>query len=139
MAKYSAFGTILKIGGSAGTAIANVESIDGPEMMTETIDMTAHDSSGGYREKMPTFLDAGDISLRMQFDPGGATHKDAAGGLLNAWKTKALTSFALVFPSTPAVTWTFSAYVTKFTTSAPFDDKLSADCTLTVSGAVTMA
>ena len=139
MAKYSAFGTVLKIGGTAGTAIVNIESIEGPELSTETIDMTAHDSSGGYREKVPTFLDAGDITLRMQWDPNHATHKDAAGGLINAWKTKALTPFALTFPSTPAATWTFSAYVTKFVASAPFDDKLAADFTLTVSGSATLA
>ena len=52
MAKYAAFGTTLKIGGTAGTAVINVESIEGPEQSVEMLDMTAHDSGSAYREKV---------------------------------------------------------------------------------------
>ncbi len=139
MAKYAAFGTQLRIGGTAGTAVINVESIDGPEQSVEVLDMTAHDSSGAYREKMASFIDAGEVSLRIQWDPNHATHKNAAGGLRYLLAQRIASSFALIYPTTPAASDVFTAYVTKFSPSAPFDDKLAADVTLTVSGAPTLA
>lgn len=139
MAKYAAFGTTLKIGGTAGTAVVNVESIEGPEQTVETIDMTAHDSGSAYREIAPTFIDAGEVTLRIQWDPNNATHKNAAGGLRYLLAQRTSSTFAITYPSSPAASDVFTAYVTAFTPSAPFDDKLTADVTLTLTGAPTLA
>lgn len=139
MAKYAAFGTTLKIGGTAGTAVVNVESIEGPEQSVETIDMTAHDSASAYREIVPSFIDAGEVTLRIQWDPNNATHKNAAGGLRYLLAQRTSSVFAITYPSSPAASDVFTAYVTKFTPSAPFDDKLTADVTLTLTGAPTLA
>ena len=134
MAKYSAFGTTLKIGGTAGTAIANVTEIDGPELSAETIDMTAHDSSGAYREMFPSFLDAGEVSLKIQYDPANTQHK----ALLTSLTGRASASYALTFPTTPVASWVFTGYVTGFKPSAPMDGALEADVTIKVSGAPTL-
>lgn len=139
MAKYAAFGTTLKIGGTAGTAVVNVESIEGPEQSVEMLDMTAHDSGSAYREKVASFIDAGEVTLRIQWDPNHATHKNAAGGLRYLLANRTSSSFAIGYPTTPAANDVFTAYVSKFVMSAPFDDKLMADVTLTISGAPTLA
>jgi predicted secreted protein len=139
MAGNAAFGTVLKIGGTAGTAIVNVTSVEGPGLSTEMIDLTAHDSSGGYREKAPLFLDGGEVTLRLNWDPNAVTHKNATGGLLYAWAHKESTAFALTFPTSPVVTWTFNAYVTAFAPAAPFDGKLEASVTLNINGAPVLA
>ena len=138
MAKYAAFGTVLKIGGTAGTAVVNVESIEGPEQTVETLDMTAHDSGSSYREVAPSFIDAGEVTLRIQWDPNGATHKNTAGGLRYLLAQRASSVFAITYPTTPVASDVFTAYVTKFVPSAPFDDKLTADVTLTLTGAPTL-
>lgn len=138
MAKYAAFGTTLKIGGTAGTAVVNVTEFDGPEQSAETIDMTAHDSSGSYREIVPSFLDGGEVTMTIQYDPAGATHKNAAGGLLYLYANRTSSSYALTFPSTPAASWVFTGYVTRFKPSAPLDGALTADVTIKVSGAPTL-
>jgi hypothetical protein len=139
MAKYAAFGTQLKIGGTAGTAVVNVESIEGPEASTEMLDMTAHDSGSAYRETRPSFIDAGEITLRIQWDPNDATHKNAAGGLRYLLAQRTSQQFAIAYPSSPVAYDIFTAYVTGFTPSAPFDDKLTAEVTLTLTGAPTLA
>ena len=134
-----AFGTMIKIGGTAGTAIVNVTNIAGPGMSSEVIDMGAHDSPNAWREFAASLLDAGEITLDLNWDPGAATHKNAAGGLLKLMADRSVTTFALTFPTTPAVTWTMSGIVRQFSPQAPFDDKLSAQVTIKVTGAPTLA
>lgn len=138
MAGVTAFGTTLKIGGTAGTAVVNVTSIEGPGLSSEYIDTTAHDSSGSYREFVPSFLDAGEVTLRINYDPAAATHKNATGGLLKLFNDKASTSFAIGFPTTPVAYVVFTGYVSAFAPSAPFDGKLEADVTIRISGAPTL-
>lgn len=139
MSGKSAFGTVLKMGATPA-AIANVTRIGGPTFSAETIDVTAHDSGGAYRELIPSFLSAGEVALELNFDPTIASHKDAAAtGLLHAFKNRTKEDFVIEFPVTPTATASFDAYVTSFEIDAPFEDKLSASVTLTISGAVTWA
>ena len=53
--------------GTAWVNIAEVNSITGPSMSRETIDVTSLDSTGGYREFIASFKDPGTISLNMNF------------------------------------------------------------------------
>ncbi len=137
MAGVAGFGTTLRIGGTAGTAVANVTSVEGPGWSVETLDMTAHDSASAYREIAPSFINAGEVTLRLNYDPAQATHKNTAGGLLHLLTTRASSAFAIGFPTTPASGFAFTGYVTAFAPSAPFDGKMEASVTITVSGTVT--
>jgi hypothetical protein len=139
MAGQAAFGATLKIGGTAGTAVAGVTSIEGPGWSTDTLDMTAHDSASAYREIAPSFIDAGEVTLRLNYDPNQVTHKNSAGGLLYLLTTRALTSFALSFPTTPIAWLTFQGYVTEFSPEAPVDGKLEAGAKIKITGAVTQS
>jgi len=134
--KYSAFGTQLLRG---AVEIANVKDISGPELTQDIEDVTSHDSTGAWREKIGTLLDGGEITLELVFDPNTATHKYASGGLLYDFVSRAKNAYSLVLPSTPAVTWTFNALVTKFSPKHPVDGALTASATLTITGPVTLA
>ena len=138
--EYAAIGTQLKIGnGSTAetfTTIAQVRNITGPGLSAEVIDVTSHDTSGNYREVLPSFLDPGEFNLEILFDPGTATHASTvANGLLNLWKNRTKRNFRIVFPSTANKTWQFAGYVTSFAVQAPYDGALSADCTISPTGA----
>jgi len=135
MAGQSAYGTMLKIGGTAGVAAANVTKIDGPAPSLDTIDVTAHDSAGAWREYIGGLLDAGEVSLDLNFDPAAVTHKNAAGGLQYLMLQRTASAFALVFPQAGNPTYTFNAFVTKFTRTMQFDGALDGSVTLKITGA----
>ena len=136
MAGVNAFGTQLLRGDGAEpevfTAIANVVSIEGPEIERETLDMTAHDTPDGWREYKGGLKDAGELSCEINYDP--AEH-DA---LVADFEDDEPRNWRLVFPTTPAVQWDFAAVLTGFSSEAPHDDKLSAEITLKLSGKPTI-
>ena len=53
--------------GTAWVNIAEINSISGPNMSRDTIDVTSLDSTGGYREFIPGFRDGGTVQLAMNF------------------------------------------------------------------------
>jgi predicted secreted protein len=65
---FSGVGTLFRRwSGTAWVNIAEVNSISGPSMTRETIDVTSLDSTGGYREFIAGFRDAGTLQLTMNF------------------------------------------------------------------------
>jgi predicted secreted protein len=139
MAKYSAFGTTLKRGGTGGTAIANISKISGPGLSVDTEDVTSHDSTSGWEEHVATILRSGEVTLDIVYDPNHATHKYAANGLLHDMVSRAAVTYAIGFPSTAAVNWVFSAFVIGFEPDMPHDGALTASVTLKLTGAPTLA
>jgi predicted secreted protein len=135
MTKYSAFGTLFKRG---AVTIAQVSNISGPGLSLDTQDVTSHDSTGGWEEVVGTILRSGEISLDLVYDPNAATHKNASGGLLYDLAQRASTTCSIVFPSSATVTWSFTAYVTGFETSAPVDGALTATVKLKITGQPTL-
>jgi len=139
----SSFGTLLKIGDGGSptevfTTIAEVLDISGPALALGTEDGTHHSSPGGWRQKIATLLDGGEVSLEIQYDPAGATH-NAATGLIADMVNRTLRNFKIVFPNVGNTTWAFAAYVTGFEPSAPVEGKLTASVGMTVSGQPTLA
>lgn len=123
---YRALGTTLSKG---GTLIAGLTEIGGVDMSADTIDATTLDSSGGYREYIAGFKDAGEVSLTGFFVPG-----DAGQVSLNtAFNSGESDVYIITFPSQMGATWTFTGVVTKFTTGATVEDLISFECTVKVS------
>ena len=135
----SGFGTKLKMGDGASpevfSDIAAVSKVGGPGVSLDTIDVTADDSPGGYKEYAAGLLDAGEIKLELNFLPANASQ----AGLLTALTSRAAKNFKLVFPDTANTTWSFSAFVTNFEPDAPVDGKLAASVTLKITGQPTLA
>lgn len=141
MTNYDAFGTKLRQGGTSaasGTIIAQVTNISGPGLSADTIDVTSHDSTSGYREFLQGLKDGGEVTLDLNFDPAGATHKNASGGLVYAYEQGTQDNYALVFPDAATTVWVLPAIVTAFEVGAPMDNKLSASATLKVTGKPTL-
>lgn len=139
----AAYGTLLKIGDAGSpetfTAIAEVTNISGPGITTDTEDVTHHESTGGFKERIPTLLDAGAVTFDVSFIPTAATHRDASGGLLDDQLAKTKRNFQIIWSDSGSTTWSFAAYVTGFSPTAPVGGKLGAAVTLQVTGQPTLA
>jgi predicted secreted protein len=118
--------------------LAEVNSISGPSMTRDFIDVTSLDSTGGYREFIAGFRDGGTVNLNMNFtrttydlmkedfeDDVAKFYeivlqdKDENGDLIN-------TSFE------------FEGLVTELPLEIPTDDKVTANVTIKVNGEVTV-
>lgn len=137
----SAFGTTIALGDGASpevfTTIAYVTNIEGPGLSADTIDVTSHGSTDGYRQFVQGLKDAGEVSLELNFDPDAATHVNASGGLAYEYEQGTESNYKITFPDTTV--WTFPGIVTGLSPSAPMDGKLSAAVTIKVSGKPTLA
>lgn len=145
MTAEGGFGATFNIGdGNMGstpsyTAIAQVQSVNGFEISQVMTDVTAHDSTGGYREKIPTGLfEVGDVELELIFDITEGTHDNASGGLTHALLNKTELAYQIVLPDTSDTTFTFDAYVSKVGWGSPQEDAIKATVTLTVTGQPTI-
>jgi len=115
-----------------GAALAEVNSIQGPNKSRETIDVTSLDSSGGYREFIPSFRDPGELTLNMNFTR-------AVYDLLNAdFEASTTQNYDIVFPDTGNTSLDFDGYVTGITIGIPTDDKVTMDVTIKITGVVTL-
>jgi predicted secreted protein len=136
----SGFGTLLKRGDAGSpevfATIAEVKNITALNLTIETLDATSHSSTGGYREWLPSFKDAGEITAEMNFVPGDPAQNPDTG-LISDFDNRTLKNFRLVFPDIAATTVQVAAYVTGFQINAPIDGILSANLTLRVTGAPT--
>lgn len=121
-----AHGTVLTI----GSAIAGLTSISGPSITADTIDVTTHDSTDGFREYVGGLRDGGEVTVEGQLQT--AADSNTLIGLL---ESGAVTSGATIaFPTTPAQTFTFDCIVTAFSTDAPHDGSLTFSATMKVTG-----
>lgn len=141
MAGKAGFGCVVNFGTTTGTTtsgtLANVTNISGLDGETETIDVTAHDSGSAYREKVASFIDAGQVTLDVNFDPNAATHRATTGGILYLRDQRTIVPWKVTFPGTPTHYVMFQAFVKSAGFEAPFDDKLSMSVTLETTGAAT--
>jgi len=134
-----AFGTLLQCDfGSGYTTIAEVTDLSGPALKLDDTEVTSHDSPDGWKEFIGGLLEAGEISVSINYVPTDSTH-DASTGLISLMINRSVGAFQIVFPDGASTTWTFNALVTAFEPSEPTDDKLSADVTLKISGKPTLA
>ena len=136
----AAWGTQLKMddgGGVNFTTVAEVTALSGFKMKSDLKDATSHDSAVAFHDKIPTLLDAGEITFTINYIPTNATHKNVAGGLIYTWENRLKRTFKLVMPD-GATTWTCLGYVTMFDVKLNVDDKVTADCTITLTGMPTL-
>ena len=122
------------------TSVAQVLSISGPSISRETIDTTDADATNDWRTFIASYIDGGEITLEINYDPDTATHETTAGILEDFGDAIATdpTNYELEFPTSPVTKFQFAASVTGFETSAPHDGVLTASVTYKVMAAVTL-
>lgn len=130
----AAFGASIGFGTPTPTAVANVTNISGLDGDTEVIDVTSHDSGGRYRDKIASFIDAGQVTLDINFDPGAPTHRATTGGILYLRDQGTVETWTITFPGTPTHKVVFQAFVKSAGIALPFDDKQGMSVTLEVTG-----
>lgn len=127
-------GTSFKRGDGASpevfTAIAEVNSITGPSMTREFIDVTSLDSTGGYREFIGGFRDGGEVTLTMNFTRNGYEE------MRLDFVSDDSVNYQIVLPDTGATTLDFAAFVTDLPLTITPDDKVTAEVTLKITGEV---
>lgn len=132
MAQQAAFGTTLKafdvLADYTLDTVAYVRNIDAPSLALDALETTEHASSGGNTTAVAGVADAGEMTLGIAWDPSEASHDL----LLDLLIARTSTLVQLVWPDT--VTDTYVALVTGFEPRAPFDELLTADVRMRMSG-----
>ena len=125
-------GTIVEVNttGTTWFKIGEVTSITPPNESVDEIDVTHMESPGRTREFIQGLIDAGEMSIDINWVPGGDTDE-----YILAWRTAGTTRPVRITYPTGARD-TFPAFVRGYTPSAAAADKLSATVTLRVAGAV---
>lgn len=118
--------------GSAWANIAEINSITGPGMTRDTIDVTSLDSTGGYREFITGFRNAGTVALAMNFS------RSTYETMKDDFESDTLQNYEIVLPDAENTTLEFEGLVTELPLSIPADDKVTADVTIQISGQVTI-
>ena len=122
------------------TTIALVGDIGGPSMTAGTYDSTTQDVTDGYKTFITGLKDGGEVTFPLFFDASEATHKDASGGLVDAFNNSLLNYWRIkIADQSPQVNWTFRGVVTKLDFSFPVDGIQKCNATIKVSGKATLA
>jgi len=117
--------------GSNFVAIAEINSITGPGMTRDTIDVTSLDSTGGYREFITGFRNPGTVTLAMNFT---ITSYDL---MHDDFEDPNAQNYEILLPTEAGdYSFEFEGYVTELPLTIPPDDKITADVTIQISGAV---
>ncbi len=124
-------GTTISKGTEAPVTIGKLTSIGGIEITADTMDVTALDSDGGYREFIQTFKDGGEVPLEGFFEAEDAGQT----ALQTAMDSGAVEDYTITFPTTPSAAWEFKAMVTLFKVGdIEVDGAVQFAATLKVSG-----
>ena len=140
MGVYKSFGTLIKRGDGGSpenfTTILNAKDIDGPGMKVDFEEVTTHSSAaaGIFKEWLPTLMDGGNVKFDVLWDPNDVTHQ----GLQTDQTTQAKRNFQCVFPTSPAKTASFAAFIDDFSFKASVKSVLMRQLSLKVTGPVTI-
>lgn len=118
--------------------IAEIRDISGPGLSLSFQEVTNLSSTDGWREYIATLLEMTEVTFDLNFLPANATQSYAAG-LIKDLVDRTKQAFSITFSNTGATVWSFNAFVTKFSPSAPVEGKLSASVTLRPTGKPTLA
>lgn len=118
-----------------GDPIAQIQDIDGPELSTDTVEITNHSSPDNTEEFRPTIKRTGNVSFPLVFDPDNTGHQD----LQAAQAARSKDSYVMTYPdetgtADAGASWSFDAYVVGFKNTSPVTGVLSADVTLKITG-----
>lgn len=114
------------------TAIAEVINITGPGLTRAFIDVTHLGSTGGYREFITGFRDGGEYTFTANFT------RAEYDLILADYESDDPVNYQVVLSDTDGTTFEFAGFVTALPATIPFDDKITVDVTIKITGGVTI-
>lgn len=110
--------------------VEDISSVGGKSIMDE---ITAHDSPGGYREKIASgLMEVDDIDLTLVHDLTQTTQANASGGLFYTWQNRIPLAYKIVLPDD--MTWEFDAYISEWRVDSLKDKAMRSSLKLTITG-----
>lgn len=107
--------------------LAEIIDVTLPEWARDAIETTHTTTANGDKTFIPSdLIDNGEIGVQLNFDETAVPPIDQAAS-----------ACVINFPS--GHTWTCSAFLTKYGGEAPIDDRMTADCTIKITGGITIA
>jgi hypothetical protein len=129
-----AFGSTLTWGVNV---LAELTSIGAPNIAVDTIDVTTHGSTSGFREFLAGLADGGEIPLEGFFYSGDTNGQVAMMADLVARTNR---TAVVTFPTAVAATWTATAFLTAFQAGpAGVDGAVPFTATLKITGVPALA
>jgi predicted secreted protein len=124
-------------GASALTKLAEVTSVSLPNEQIAEVEVTHYESPGRTREYIAGLNDAGEITIGMNYLPGS----DTDDLIVAAKADGAVRTMRITVPdgSTNGQHFTFPGFVRGYERDIPLDDKMTAQVTIRVAGAVVQA
>jgi predicted secreted protein len=114
--------------GANYVSISEIQSITGPGMSRDTIDVTSLSSTGGYREFIAGFRKGGTFVLKMNFV------RENFDMFLTDYQSEQMQNFRVVLPDKDNTTIDCEALVTDFPMTIPTGAQITCDVTITISG-----
>jgi predicted secreted protein len=108
--------------------LAGFTEISPPQYTRETQDITDTGDTNGYRRFISGMRDAGEVSLSLNYVPGGDTEDQ----LLADLESDTAHNYRLLFAN--GVTCDFSAFVTAVQPTGPMESKMTASVSVKITG-----
>lgn len=128
----AAVGTVFNRGNSFSSEtfspVSEINSISGISASAEEIDVTTLESTGGWREFIRGFRNAGTITLNMNWT------RDNYITMLGDFESDDSINYQLVLPDASNTTIDFAGYVTELPMEIPTGDKVTMTVTIKVTG-----
>jgi predicted secreted protein len=112
------------------TLIPEIRNISGPTMSAEQIDVTSHDTPGGFRDKIQGLKDWGVLNCEMLWVPSDPKHLQ----LFDDYVAGTVRNYQLTVPDAVATTLNFAAFIGNNPTQIPFDGALTKNVEFVIVG-----
>lgn len=119
------------------TKLAEVTAVSLPNEQIAEVEVTHYESPGRTREYIPGLTDAGELTIGINWIAGSATDKM----IVAAKADGKVRTMRVVVPDSTAngQMFTFPGFVRGYERDAPIDDRMTAQITIRVAGAVVQA
>lgn len=114
--------------------IAEQLKIDGPNLSSDDVEVTNHDSPGGIKEYIPALMDTGEVNFEGNFIPGNTSQQQ----LITDQKNRIVSDWRIVLPTADSIDnrekWSFQGYIKGLSFSSPVPSQMTISGTMKLAG-----
>jgi len=129
-------------GGTSSSVVGNIISIGGPNQTRTSVDKSTMDSTAKYKEFMPGMIDAGELTVEINYDGTAAGTADYLNATFQNTATSNISTWTITAPDavagvSSASSWAGSGFISALGNAIPMDDKITQSLTIKLSGKLT--